>query len=236
LNGAIFDWDGTLAHIDDREFYCINQTLKAHGSKTIDRKFYIKNFYQRAYETGTGPRMVLETALSSEDGVSVEQAYETYTKLFRENVDKTELQKGALEILAELRQRGFRLGIATMRNVRSVVAKELDLLKVSPFVDTLLTREDLGPARGFDSLEETIQKRAQLATRTLNQLRLRVQDAFLVGDSWWDVRAGKNLGIRTVLVRTGFSLYNNFSSENPDVTVDSLDQLLVRLERNGWTL
>jgi ribonucleotide monophosphatase NagD (HAD superfamily) len=44
------------------------------------------------------------------------------------------------------------------------------------------------------------------------------------------------LGIRTVLVRTGFSLYNNFSSENPDVIVDSLDQLLLRLEENGWTL
>jgi len=70
----------------------------------------------------------------------------------------------------------------------------------------------------------------------LNQLKLRVEDAFLVGDSWWDVRAGKSLGIKTVLVRTGFSLYNNFSNENPDITVDSLDNLRDRLESNGWTL
>ena len=62
MKGAIFDWDGTLAHIDDREFYCINQTLKLHQAKTIDRKFYIENFYQRAYEIGTGPRIVLEAA------------------------------------------------------------------------------------------------------------------------------------------------------------------------------
>jgi phosphoglycolate phosphatase-like HAD superfamily hydrolase len=236
LNGAIFDWDGTLAHIDDRTFYCINQTLKAHGSRTIDQKFYVKNFYQRAYETGTGPRMVLEAALSDEDGLFVEQAYKTYTRLFCDNVNRTELQTNAPEILVALRRRGFRLGIATMRFSRSDLAKELDLLKVSTLVDTFLTQEDLGPSQGFDSLVETIRKRARLVTRTLNQLKLRVEDAFLVGDSWWDVRAGKNLGIRTVLVRTGFSLYNNFSSENPDVIVDSLDQLLLRLEENGWTL
>ena len=236
MKGAIFDWDGTLAHIDDREFYCINQTLKLHQAKTIDRKFYIENFYQRAYEIGTGPRIVLEAALSGDNRVPVEQAYETYTKLFRDNIDKTELQKGALEILAVLRRRGFRLGIATMRSTRSVVAKELDFMKVSPFVGTFLTREDLGPSQALESLVEIIQKRAQLVTRTLNQLKLRVEDAFLVGDSWWDVRAGKSPGIKTVLVRTGFSLYNNFSNENPDITVDSLDNLRDRLESNGCTL
>lgn len=180
--------------------------------------------------------MVLEAALSNEKRVSVEQAHETYTKLFRDNVDMTELQEGALEVLAALRGRGFRLGIATMRFTRSVVAKELNLLKVSPLVDTFLTREDLGPSQALESLVEIVQKRAQLVRKTLSQLKLRVDDSFPVGDSWWDVRAGKNLGIRTVLVRTGFSLYNNFTSENPDVTVDSLDDLLGRLEKNGWTL
>ena len=236
MKGAIFDWDGTLAQIDDREFYCINQTLRAHHSKPIDQEFLVKNYYQRAYEVGTGPRMVLEAALSREDGVQIDEAYETYRKLFRDTVDKAKLQNGALELLHVLKARGFKLGIATMRFTRSVVAEELDLLKVSSLVDVLFTREDLGPGRGLESLEEVVDKRKQLVMRALERLKLRVEDSFLVGDSWWDVRAGKKLGIRTILVRTGFARYNDFSKEGADVTVNSLVELENRLESKGWIL
>jgi len=236
LKGAIFDWDGTLAQIDDREFYCINQTLTAHHSKPIDRAFLVKNYYQRAYEIGTGPRMVLEAALSRENNARVDVVYETYRKLFRDTVDKAKLQTGALELLSTLRTHGFKLAIATMRFTRSVVAAELGLLKVGPLVEVLFTREDLGPARGLESLEEVVDKRKQLVMRALDRLKLRVADAFLVGDSWWDVRAGKKLGIRTVLVRTGFARYNDFSKEGADVTVNSLVELEDRLESKGWEL
>jgi phosphoglycolate phosphatase-like HAD superfamily hydrolase len=236
LKGAIFDWDGTLAQIDDREFYCINQTLIAHHSKPIDPGFLVKNYYQRAYEIGTGPRMVLETALSKEDGARIDEAYETYRRLFRDTVDKAKLQNGALELLSALKAHGFKLGIATMRFTRSVVAEELDLLKVRPLVDVLFTREDLGPGRGLESLEEVVDKRKQLVMRALDALKLLVENAFLVGDSWWDVRAGKKLGIRTVLVRTGFARYNDFSNEGADVTVNSLVELEKRVESKGWAL
>jgi len=236
LKGAIFDWDGTLAQIDDREFYCINQTLIAHHSKPIDPGFLVKNYYQRAYEIGTGPRMVLETALSKEDGARIDEAYETYRRLFRDTVDKAKLQNGALELLSALKAHGFKLGIATMRFTRSVVAEELDLLKVRPLVDVLFTREDLGPGRGLESLEEVVDKRKQLVMRALDALKLLVENAFLVGDSWWDVRAGKKLGIRTVLVRTGFARYNDFSNEGADVTVNSLVELDKRVASKGWVL
>jgi len=236
LKGAIFDWDGTLAQIDDRELYCINQTLIAHHSKPIDPGFLVKNYYQRAYEIGTGPRMVLETALSKEDGARIDEAYETYRRLFRDTVDKAKLQNGALELLSALKAHGFKLGIATMRFTRSVVAEELDLLKVRPLVDVLFTREDLGPGRGLESLEEVVDKRKQLVMRALDSLKLLVENAFLVGDSWWDVRAGKKLGIRTVLVRTGFARYNDFSNEGADVTVNSLVELDKWVESKGWVL
>jgi pyrophosphatase PpaX len=236
LKGAIFDWDGTLAQIDDREFYCINQTLGAHHSRPIDQEFLVKNYYQRAYEIGTGPRMVLETALSREDGARIDEVYETYRKLFRDTVDKARLQNGALELLSALKGHGFKLGVATMRFTRSVVAAELDLLKVSSLVNVLFTREELGPGRGLESLQEVVDKRKQLVILALDRLKVRVEDAFLVGDSWWDVRAGKKLGIRTVLVRTGFARYNDFSKEGADVTVKSLGELEGRLESGGWIL
>jgi phosphoglycolate phosphatase-like HAD superfamily hydrolase len=236
LKGAIFDWDGTLAQIDDREFYCLNQTLITHHSGPISQEFLVKNYYQRAYEIGTGPRMVLETALSTEQRASIDDVYETYRKLFRDTVDKARLHHGALQLLSSMKAHGFKLGVATMRFTRSVVSAELDLLKVSPLVEVLYTREELGPGRGLESLEEIVDKRKQLVKLALDRLSLRTEDAFLVGDSWWDVRAGRKLGLRTVLVRTGFARYNDFSKEHPDVTVGSLTELEKRLELNGWSL
>src|SRR2546428_1840254 len=236
LKGAIFDWDGTLAQIDDREFYCINQTLSAHHSKPIDQEFLVKNYYQRAYEIGTGPQMVLETALSREHSARIDEVYETYRKLFRDTVDRAKLQSGALELLSALKGHGFKLGVATMRFTRSVVAAELDLLKVSPLVDVLFTREELGPGLGLESLEEVVDKRKRLVILALDRLKVPVEDAFLVGDSWWDVGAGKKLGKGTGLGRTGFARYKYVSKEGADLTVKSLAELGKRLETNGRVL
>ena len=236
LRGAVFDWDGTLASIDEREFYCLNHALVQTGSKPIDRQFYINNYYLRAYELGTGPRMVLETALAGKNSSVIESAYESYRKTFQATPDKATLQPGAQEILVALKHENFRIGIATMRYTRWVVESELKHLGVAPFVDLLQTRQDLGVGGTLWSLEETVGQRARLVTRSLGQLQLGSSDVFLTGDSWWDIRAGRQLGIKTVLVKTGFASFNDFSNEKPDVTVPSLVELRQGLEKNGWTL
>jgi phosphoglycolate phosphatase-like HAD superfamily hydrolase len=236
VKGAVFDWDGTLASIDDRELYCINHALTEHGSSPINNEFYVKNYYQRAYEEGTGPRMVLETALGGKGRGMFEAVYESYRTIFQATVEKATLQSGAIEILKALKRVGFKIGIATMRYTKWVVESELKNLKVAPLVDLLLTRQDLGVGGTLRSLEETVSQRARLVTKALGQLQLTPHDVFLVGDSWWDVRAGKKLGIRTVLVRTGFASYTDFSKENPDLTVSSMNELREILEKEQWAI
>ncbi len=210
MKGAVFDWDGTLASIDERDL--------------------------RAYEEGTGPRMVLETALTGKGRPIVEAVYESYRKIFQATAEKATLQTGANEILKALKRVGFKIGIATMRYTKWVVESELKHLGVTPLVDLLLTRQDLGVGGTLWSLEETVDQRARLVTKALGEIRLSQDDAFLVGDSWWDVRAGRKLGIRTVLVRTGFASYNDFSKENPDLTVSSMNELREILEKRHWAI
>lgn len=234
LDGAIFDWDGTLASIDDREFYCINRALVENGAKPISRDFYVDNYYRRAYELGTGPRMVLEAALGGQDTSLSERVYESYRKIFQATVDKAVLQEGSHEVLRDLKGRGFKIGIATMRYTRWVVESELQRLAVAPFVDILKTRQDLGMKSTLGSLEEAVNQRALLVTRELKELGFTSFNVFLVGDSWWDVRAGKQLGIKTVLVKTGFASFNDFSNESPDITIATLSDLLRSVQAKGW--
>ena len=236
MKGAVFDWDGTLASIDEREFYCINHALTEHGSEPINDEFYVKNYYLRAYEEGTGPRMVLEAALTGKGRPIIEAVYESYRRIFQATAEKATLQTGAIEILRALKHVGFKICIATMRYTKWVVESELKHLSVTPLVDLLLTRQDLGVGGTLGSLEETVNQRARLVTRALGEVRLSHDDAFLVGDSWWDVRAEKKLGIRTVLVRTGFASYNDFSKEKPDLTVSSMNELREILEKRRWSI
>ena len=231
MKGAVFDWDGTLVDIDQREFYCINEALVEHGTRRISWEFYVQNFYRRPFELGTGPRMVIETALE-QDTAKVDRVYETYIKLFAATVDRVRLHEGALQLLKLLNGEGLKVGIATMRFTRSVVASELKVLGVDSWASIFLTRQDLGFDRRLGSLEETVDQRARLVTRVLTKLDLSVAESFLVGDSWWDIRAGKKLGMKTVLVKTGFSHYNDFSSEKPDLLVGSLPELEARI-RSG---
>ena len=236
MKGAVFDWDGTLASIDEREFYCINHALTEHGSEPINDEFYVKNYYLRAYEEGTGPRMVLEAALTGKGRPIIEAVYESYRRIFQATAEKATLQTGAIEILRALKHVGFKICIATMRYTKWVVESELKHLSVTPLVDLLLTRQDLGLGGTLGSLEETVNQRARLVTKALGEIRLSQDDAFLVGDSWWDIRAGKKLGIRTVLVRTGFASYNDFSKEKPDLTVSSMNELREILEKRRWAI
>ena len=236
MKGAVFDWDGTLASIDEREFYCINHALTEHGSKPINNEFYVKNYYLRAYEEGTGPRMVLETALTGKNRPMIDAVYESYRKIFQATVERATLQTGAIEILKALKRAGFKISIATMRYTKSVVDSELKHLAVTSQVDLLLTRQDLGVKGTLRSLEETVNQRARLVARALREISLTPDEVFLVGDSWWDVRAGKQLGIRTVLVKTGFASHNDFSRENPDLTVSSMNELREILEKSHWAI
>ncbi len=235
MKGAIFDWDGTLVDIDEREFYCINQTLKAYNITAITRDFFIYNYYRRPFEVtpggGTGPRMVLEAASAGRE-TNLDELYEVYRKLFAETINRAKLQDGALDLLRFLNRKGYRVGIATMRYTRSVVDRELDSFGVDSLASVLLTREDLGFKRALGSLEETVEQRVRLVSKVLEKLGLSPQESFLVGDSWWDIRAGKRVGMKTVLILTGFSLHNDFSAEQPDLIVKSLYELEGKV-RNG---
>src|SRR3989454_9338982 len=121
MKGAVFDWDGTLASIDEREFYCINHALTENGSNPIDLEFYVKNYYLRAYEEGTGPRMVLEAALAGKSRAAIETVYESYRKIFQATADKATLHTRAIEVLKALKGSGFRIGMATMRHTKWVI-------------------------------------------------------------------------------------------------------------------
>src|SRR2546428_7663160 len=180
LKGAVFDWDGTLVDIDERELYSINQALAEHGLGAIDQEFFFQNYYRRAWEIGTGPRMVIEAAFRGKDPRVVERAYETYRGIFSSTVERVRLQKGAMESLIGLKQKGIKVGIATMRYTRLTVEREVAALGLGRLADVLYTRQDLGhQGNPLEALEETVNKRAGLVKKRFLRFQFDMIQSFL---------------------------------------------------------
>ncbi len=115
---------------------------------------------------------------------------------------------GAIRILNLLHEKGIRTGVitrSTRGHARSLIEK-FDLM-----VDVYLGRGDIAPKPSPDGIHHLLRK-----------FQVSQQNAIMVGDFLWDILAGRNAGILTVLITLPHSLQY---ADQADVTIDSLEQL-----------
>ena len=112
------------------------------------------------------------------------------------------------ELLGHLRERGMHIGVITRSS--GEYARRM-LRKHCLDVDLALGREDIRPKPDPDGLHYL-----------LEQFRILPENAVMVGDFLWDVLAGKNAGMLTVLVVLEHSLPY---VDRADVVVHSLGEL-----------
>ncbi len=89
-------------------------------------------------------------------------------------------------LLLQFKDRGIRIAVVTLRG-RETAAKVLGSLGISDLVDVLVTRED-----SYD-------RRVQLRT-VLSALGVEPSQTYFLGDTMWDLEAGKNEGVNVLLI------------------------------------
>ncbi len=125
---------------------------------------------------------------------------------------RAEAQGGAGELLDELRARGATLGILT-RNTHHNALETLHACGLADYfdVDNVLGRESCAPKPSAEGVHELLSRWGA----TQNQ-------AVMVGDYLFDMMAGREAGVMTVLFDPG----GEFEwAAHADVSVDSLDEL-----------
>lgn len=134
---------------------------------------------------------------------------EHYVKHF---TDQTQPYPGVLELLAQLRQAGFKTAVATT--------------KQSWMATRLLT------ALGFDQLIDHIQGTDGFPHKPAPDVILRALAAmggeglWMVGDTVSDIAAGKAAGLKTYAVSWGTHDAATLASAHPDVLAETLTPLL----------
>jgi pyrophosphatase PpaX len=223
IETIVFDWDGTLVDIDEREFVCVNEALVSIGSPKLSKRDYIRGYYSSPYENA-GARLLLRRILTEPE--RADQAIALYSKKFSETISLTRLQEGAYSLLHALRKKGMPLAVATLRRNRKIVEQEMDHLKIKDLVDALVTLEDMALERQTQPIFGVVADvRAEQFAKAVSMLEKTPSQAMIVGDAWWDIRAAKKIHATSVWVKTCFGIYNDFSKEQPDIAIDNLREL-----------
>jgi phosphoglycolate phosphatase-like HAD superfamily hydrolase len=226
---VIFDWDGTLADIDEREYLCINEALASIGSPKLSRKDYVDGYYSKPYEN-PGARLLLRKILN--DKKKAEEAINAYSKRFSETISLTRLQDGAYALLQNLKRKQTPVAVATLRRSRKVFEEEMRHLSIKDCVDVLVTLEDMPPGSQTQRIFSVVAKvRADQFSKALSLLKKPPSEAIIVGDAWWDIRATKEIHALSVWVKTGFGTYHDFRTEQPDIIIENLKELAEKIKK-----
>ena len=123
---------------------------------------------------------------------------------------------GIYELLESLKKRGYKLGVATYKRQDYAI----DLMKHFGF-DKYFTS-----ICGADN--ENKLKKLDILKNCLNELNAQKKDAILIGDSFHDAGAAKELGISFIGVTYGFGFKNKaeINEYNPIFCADNVEQLI----------
>jgi HAD superfamily hydrolase (TIGR01509 family) len=204
ITTLLFDWDGTLFDSASAGFTAFQRTFADLGitfTREIYEACYSPNWYAM-YETLSLPKDRWKMA----DELWLEHYGEQPPRL----VEK------AGETIHALGERGYRLGIVTSGTERRVT-REIQQLSLSSTFEALICNEHIVNKKPHP---EGLEKAMQL-------LGIATDTCSYVGDAPEDVRMGKNAGMLTVAVCSAYPTSRRLREEQPDIHLESIDELLL---------
>ncbi len=132
-------------------------------------------------------------------------------------IDEVAPLEGAHELIAELKDRGLRVVLASS-SPQDELDHYLDLLEARELADAWTTKDDVGSTKPAPDLVLAALEKAQ------------TQSAMMVGDTPWDVEAASKAGVETVCVITGGWSKQELREADAIAVFESADELRQRLD------
>jgi len=144
-----------------------------------------------------------------------EEFIEKYTLFQREkHTAFVKLYPGSMEALVSIKSRGCHTGIVTSKR-RAPALADIEITGLKKYIDVAVTAEDVAMPKPHP----------EPVIKALDSLRSRPEKAVFVGDSWYDIMAGKQAGVLTVGATWGMASRGELAEKGPDFIVDSWNEL-----------
>ena len=205
---VVFDLDGTLLDTTKGVIYAVELTLEQLG---------LPRPTDDVLKTFVGPPMQL--SFEKHFGMEKERALECAT-LFRANYRDhslliAELYPGVMEVLAYLKNKGYKLALATNKSHDNAMSI-LKHFGVADYCDFMMGSDLAGKLKKADIIE-----------RSLEAIGVNARDAVYVGDSIFDYEGAQKVGMDFIGVTYGFGFREGESYDF--LTYGALDKLLIAL-------
>lgn len=208
-DAVFFDLDGTLADTVELILHCYRHTMTLHLGQAPDDARWLETI---------GQPLRVQLRLFARSDAEAADMLATYVAFQRTVHDgMVRAFPGALEVVQALRARPTPLAVVTSKG-RAMAERTLDRCGFAGAFDDVVTADDV--RRGKPDPEPV--------HRALDALGLDDPSRVLfVGDSPWDLKAGRAAGTRTAAVLWGPYDPAHLAREAPDFTLGDIRELLV---------
>ena len=211
MNTVLFDMDGTLLDTLDDLTASVNFALGRAGLPLVTRA-------QTAQAAGYAS-VVLMDRLSghafSTESAEFKRMWTDFLEHYNaHHSDNTKPYAGIMELLEQLAQRGYRMGV-----VSNKIHRDTDELREQWFGDSI--KLAIGVT---DALPK--KPAPDMVFAALEALGAQASEAVYVGDSEPDVQIAKNAGCTGVAVTWGFRTREVLEEQGPDYIIDAPQELL----------
>jgi HAD superfamily hydrolase (TIGR01509 family) len=207
VKGIILDLDGTI--VDSREAYieAAKAALAAIGQEKVDIK--IATEIPRKLEQNLSINNII-------NGIDMQKFLDAYLKsYYKVTATKTKPMPNVSETLEKLSQKA-KLALITMRHVpKEKVIEELQKFGLAKHFQLVTT--------ALDTYQPKPSPEALI--KCARQLGIQTSECAVVGDSVVYVRAGRNVGAKTVAVLSGIFTREELEMEKPYLILKSINEL-----------
>tara|TARA_B110000444_G_scaffold255059_1_gene288683 strand:+ start:1145 stop:1783 length:639 start_codon:yes stop_codon:yes gene_type:complete len=203
----IFDWDGTLSDSTERIVQCMQSSAKAHKIPEPDR-------HQILNIIGLGLGEALQLLYPSYEKGQRELLSKTYSEHYvKADQNPSDFFEGVLDLLAYLRVEGHQLAVATGKSRRGL-DRVLAGLSMKDYFDA--TR----------CADETASKPdPMMIHELLEELAVEPHQAFVIGDTEYDLEMASRAGVSSVGVSYGVHGSKRLASHKPLAIIDKMCEL-----------
>ena len=202
----VFDWDGTLMDSTSTIVKCIQAAAHDLGLPIPDRK-------AASYVIGLGLQDAMHAAIPDLDPIYYPRMVERYRYHYLGKDHELTLFNGVREMLAELRQLGYFLAVATGKS-RVGLNRALNAAKLLSAFDATRCADETFSKPHPAMLQELTRELGQDIKRTL-----------MIGDTTHDLQMAINAGAGGVVVQYGAHSVSELSALNPLFSAGSVAEL-----------
>ena len=210
ITTILFDYDGTLMDTDDIIIDAWQYTYRNMTGEELAVETILKDF-------GEALRDTMSKYFSGdqlEEAIEIHRVFQTDTYL-----EKIRMFPGTLELIHELKERGYRVAVVTSRRKPTTVMG-LEKFELMDVLDCIVTADET----------EKHKPDPEPVLFALKSLNCQPEEAIMVGDTVMDMGCGKAAGVKAVLTTWAKAAQYQKMSVSPDFRINAAEELWDVLE------